>query len=383
MMIKAFMSNKYSKLAQVVKVLGVTCLFLGAGYPLMAQKKKGETDWANESLKGRVKEMKIRGFRADAGPDKMVLKGAMIHTTTKSYTDHGYLLESTSSIGGNSINGIKIPYRSARIVYKYDKNDNLLGSCSYNTYNQLEDSSIHVVDEMGNRMIWKIFKGNGVQEWEYVSEYDNTGHLLETSDYHWGKLIMRHTYRNNDYGKCIMQSDYGPDARLVSKKTFSYDDRWNKIEETAFKGNGSFDVRHTYKYDGLNRMIEEREYASDLSEQCTLLKNTYDNEGNVIHIEQYDERGKLVYEGKFDSHGNHLSDISYNADGSIREKVTAQYKYDAYDNEIEEILKLAERMSAIHSVYNYDYDMTGNWVKKTVYEDGEPVRIAEREISYY
>jgi hypothetical protein len=63
--------------------------------------------------------------------------------------------------------------------------------------------------------------------------------------------------------------------------------------------------------------------------------------------------------------------------------VTAEYKYDSYGNEIEELLRLAERVPPIKSVYKYDYDYMGNWIKKTVFEDGEPVRTTERDLQYY
>jgi hypothetical protein len=336
-----------------------------------------------EDLRGKVQKMTIRGFRAIAGPQGTALKGSLVHTTVKEYNLAGYLLESTSSIGGNKIGTYTMPYRSARIAYKYDNHNNLLSSCSYNTQGQLEDSSVHEVDKMGNRLIWKIFKRNGFLDWEYVSEYDNTGNLLESNDYHRKQLETRHTYRYNDNAKCVMESDYDPDGRLVLKKVNKYDEEWNKIEVVDYNGNGSFNSRHTYVYNQWGKPIEEREYKTDGSEKCTKILNNYDNKDNLIEIKQYDENGKLLYLGKFDQYHNHLADITYNLDGSIREKVTAEYKYDAYGNELEELLKLAERVPAIKSIYKYEYDYMGNWIKKTVFEDGEAVRMSERELVYY
>ena len=364
-----------------MRLFVATCILAGLSFSSFGQDKKN--DLAAEDLRGKVQAMTIRGFRAQAGLAGSVLKGNLVHTTIKKYNTNGYLLESTSSIGGNKIGNIDMPYRSAKIVYKYDKYNNLLSSCSYNTEGKLVDSSIHEVDKMGNRIIWKIFKGNGYQEWEYVSEYDNTGNLLETNDYQWSKLIARHTYRYNDNSKCVMESDYNPDGRLNLKRQFRYDENWNKVEEIEFNGNGSYHARRTFGYNQWGKAVEEREYLTDGSEEHTKVLKEYDTEDNVIEIRQYDIKGKLVYLGKFDKHNNHLADITYNADGSIREKVTAEYKYDAFGNEIEELLRLAERVAAIKSTYKYEYDFMGNWIKKTVFEDGEPVRIAERDLVYY
>lgn len=347
------------------------------------EKTNKKTDWQAEDLQGKVKSMTIRGFRAQPGPQGSVLKGSLVHTTHKQYNPNGYLLESTSAIGGNKIGNYTMPYRSAKISYRYDKYNNLLGSSSYNTKGQLEDSSVHEVDKMGNRIIWKIFKGNGYQEWEYISEYDNTGNLLEINDFHWGKLEVRHTYRYDENNKCSMESDYDPDGKLREKKLHKYDDEGNRIETIDFNGSGSFNARHTYAYNQWHNVIDEREYKIDGADRHTKILKEWDNQDNLIELKQYDEDGKLVYVGKFDKYGNHLADITYGPDGHIREKVTAEYKYDAYGNETEELLKLAERVPAIKSVYKYEYDYMGNWIKKTVYEDGDPVRLTERDLEYY
>ncbi len=367
---------------KVNKLIVYLVLTLGIVYTTNAQDKKN--DWTAEDLKGKVKKMTIRGFRAEPGPNSSAIKGRLVHTTVKTYTESGYLLESISSIGGSSVGkGPELPFRSAKIVYKYDKYNTLVGSCSYNTQGQLEDSSIHEVDERGNRIIWKIFKGNKVQEWEYISEYDNTGNLLETNDYHWGQLITRHTYRYNDHNKVTMESDHGPDGRLQGRRVMKYDENWNKIEMTEFDGSGNFVSKHTYFYNDYNWVIEEREYLTDGVEKYTRIVTDYDNLGNVSELHQYDENGKLIYYGKFDKFKNHLADITYAPDGRIREKITAQYKYDSYGNELEELLQLSEKSPVIKSIYKYEYDVEGNWIRKTVFEDGEAVRIAERDLEYF
>lgn len=347
------------------------------------ESKDKKNDWVAEDLRGKVQSVTIRGFRAEGGIQGSVLKGSLIHTTVKKYNNSGYLLESTSSIGGNKIGTYTMPFRSARIAYKYDKYNNLLSSCSYNTQGRLEDSSVHEVDKLGNRIIWKIFKGDGTQEWEYVSEYDNAGNLLEVNDYHWSKLISRHTYRYNDDSKCTMEGEYEPDGRLKMKKMNKYDEKGNKMETIDFNGSGNFNARHTYGYNDWGNVIEEREYKEDGSDRHTKILREFDNQDHVIELRQFDENGKLIYLGKFDKYDNHLADITYGPDGSVREKVTAEYKYDAYGNETEELLKLAERVPATKSVYKYEYDYMGNWIKKTVFEDGDPVRMTERDLVYY
>jgi hypothetical protein len=362
-----------------MRIFAATLLLVSFALTSHGQKN----DLNAEGLKGKVKSVTTRGFRAVAGIQGTVLKGSLVHTTIKKYDYAGYLLESTSSIGGNKVAGVEMPYRSARIAYKYDNQHNLVSSCSYDTRGNLQDSSLHFVDKRGNRVYWQIYKGNGYQEWEYITEYDNAGNLLESNDYYRSKLLTRHMYRYNDQGQCITENELNPDGTLKLKKIFSYDADGNKSEALEFNGNGSFSIRHTYLYNSMRLVIEEREYLVDASDVYSKILTTYDAEGNMIELKQYNDKGKMIYYGKLDKYGNHLSDIGYNPDGSIHDKITAQYKYDEFGNELEEYLYFSQGGYAVKSTYKYVYDMDGNWVKKTVWEDGEPVRIAERDIDYY
>jgi hypothetical protein len=363
--------------------LFLTGLTFAAHGQLPVEVATSTNDLRAEGLRGKVKSITTRGFKAEPGIQGTVLKGNLVHTTIKKYNAAGYLLESTSSIGGNTINGKMLPYRSARIVYRYDNHNNLTGSCSYDTYGRLQDSSIHFVDKMGNRIYWQIYKGNGFQEWEYISEYDNAGRLLETNDFHHKKLLTRHTYKYNERGECVLENDLNPDGTLKSKKLYKYDPNGYKTESEEWSGNGSFLVRHTYQYNAMGKVIEDREYKQDGVEKYSKITTEYDSEGNVTGVKQYAENGKILYAGKMDKYGNHLSDIGYNPDGSVHDKITADYKYDEYGNEIEELLNYGDGSAPARSTYKYVYDMDLNWIKKTVWEDGKPVRVTEREIDYY
>lgn len=371
----------------MMRVLTATILLTGIWGVSHGQDLKKQAAVANdlkaEGLRGKVKVITTRGFRASKGVQATVLKGALVHTTIKKYNAAGYLLESTSSIGGNSIGGKDMPYRSAKIVYKYDNHYNLVGSCSYDTYGKLQDSSIHFVDKMGNRLYWQIYKGNGYQEWEYISEYDNAGNLLETNDFHYSRLQTRHTYKYNDRGECAVENDLNPDGTLKARRLFKYDAQSNKIESEEWNGNGSFSVKHTYRYNAMNKVVEDREYKEDGVDKYSKILTDYDAEGNVIEIKQYGENGKMMYMGKMDKYGNHLADVGYNPDGSVHDKITAEYRYDEYGNEIEEVLNYSDGSPLVKSTYKYEYDMDLNWAKKTVWEDGDPVRVTEREIEYY
>jgi len=346
-----------------------------------ALRAQDKTDVANEGLKGSVRTMTVKGFSAETVNGR-TKKSFPIATTIKRFNQQGMLTETVSGTGYDTVVVKGTNIRGARIAYKYDEQNNLVSSMSYFTDGRLSDSSTHEVDKMGNRTFWKIYRGNGSIAWEYVREYDNVGNLLEINDYHNGKLETRHTYRYNDNSKCIKESDYDEYGRLKVEQVMKYDERGNRTEMTEYNTADGSEVRHYYKYNAAGKCTEEYEYATATAKKYKKTLNFYDQQNNLIEIKQYAENGVQLYEGRFDSYGNHLADIAYNPDGSLHDQITAEYKYDSRGNEIEEMLHYTDGASAA-SISKYEYDMANNWIKKTVFEDGEATRLIEREIEYY
>jgi len=332
-----------------------------------------KTDLASEGFKGNIKSIAIRGYSAETVDGKTV-RGWPITTTIKRFNPHGFLTETISGTGRDTIPVKGTNVKGARIVYKYDDLDVLLSTSSYYTDGKLDDSSTHEVDKMGNRTFWKIYKAGGLLNWEYVREYDNVGNLLEINDYHQGHLETRHTYRYNDQSKCTKESDFDENGRLKWEENTKYDDRGNKTEAISFNTADGKETRRYFKYNEKNKPIEEDEYGAENTKKFKKTINNYDSQGNVIEIKQYAENGVQIYEGRFDKYGNHLADIAYNEDGSLHDKITAEYKYDSRGNETEEALHYTDG-SGTTSISTYEYDRENNWIRKTVFEDGEATRV--------
>jgi hypothetical protein len=339
------------------------------------------SDVISEGLKGNVKSIITRGYSAET-VNGQTKKSFPIATTIKEFNDRGLLTQTISGTGRDTVPVKGTTVRGARLVYHYDHLDNLVSSCSYYPNGNINDSSIHEVDKMGNRTFWKIFKGGGTLVWEYIKEYDNVGNLLETNDYHYGRLETRHTYRFDDNSHCIKESDYDENGKLKWEETLKYDANGHKTEVLDFNTIDGTEVRHYFKYSDMGKPIEEDEYGAENSTKFKRTLNFYDEAGNIIEIKQYSENGVQIYEGRFDRYGNHLADIAYNEDGSLHDKITAEYRYDTKGNEIEEALHYTDGTGAT-SISKYQYDAMNNWVKKTVFEEGEATRLIEREITYY
>lgn len=102
-------------------------------------------------------------------------------------------------------------------------------------------------------------------------------------------------------------------------------------------------------------MNEKNEYVDG----SVYLKTTYkhDNNGNIIELISF----------KDNSIWYHYS-YCYDNNGNIVESYT--------------IINRGEASNYIQ-VYTYEYDEHKNWIKKSVYDNGNPIILEEREIVYW
>lgn len=245
------------------------------------------------------------------------------------------------------------------------------------------DSASYKVDTRGNRIDWNTYKGDGTVEWNYNREYDNQGNLIETNEYYKGKLRNRHTYKYNANLDIVEENFFEGEGRLKLKEVFSYDDKHNITEVMDYDHTGNFRARYTYAYDGKGNQTEEREYTAEKSKKHRKIVTKYDKDNNVSEVSEFTDQGKLTYQCKLDKWGNHISDITYNPDGTILEKVTQKIKYDAKGNQVENERFLADGKADMRKRFVYTYDKLGNWFLKITYENNKPVRITERFIDYF
>lgn len=358
----------------------VAFILTSLSFTVSAQQTR-TSDLISERLRGPVQSVLIKGYKGAVVSGRPT-NGRLLHTTLKVYNSNGYLTETSFKIGFDTIAGRSVRNKSSQAYYRYDDNGYLIGSVSYNDDGSIRDSSVQEVDKMGNKTDWIIYDKKRKRKWQYTSEYDNAGNLLETTEYNDGELTQRHMYRYNENNQRIMERQFNSDNVMVWSETFAYDKQGNKTEVADFNGNGSFRAKYTYIYNEKGKPIEEHIFNKDNSDRFEKVLTKYDEEGNPIEIKQYDENGTLSYMGRLDKWGNHLSDVEYNADGTVKNKLASGFKYDEEGNEREEYNRFVDGShSKITS--SYVYDQFGNWVRKVVMEDGEMNRVVERYITYY
>lgn len=174
-------------------------------------------------------------------------------------------------------------------------------------------------------------------------------------------------------------------GNFVSKFNYKYDNKGDKIEEKLYNPDGSLTQKSTYEYDESGNQIVESRYNStgSLTQKFTY---EYDNNGNLSLGNGYNSNGRLW--GKFryayDDRSNLIEESMYNQDNKLSWKFT--YKHDDKGNQIEmNYYNYIQDTSFLEkTIYKYgDYDITGNWLKKTTFENDKPKGITERKIEYY
>jgi hypothetical protein len=215
-------------------------------------------------------------------------------------------------------------------------------------------------------------KGNEI-EW---NKYETEG----GSSYITNKWICK----CNKKGDRIEEIHYNPDGSLGEKFTFKYDDKGNQIEKSWYNSkcnNGSLYFKFTYKYDNKENQIEENCYYPD-GNLFDKWFYKYNDHGNMIEDSYHNPNGSLIYKDiyMYDDYGNMIEENCYNPD--LCNKVT--YNYDDKGNQIERCdYALENSLYYDKKTYKYDYDNTGNWIKKTYFKNGIPQTITVREIVYY
>lgn len=208
----------------------------------------------------------------------------------------------------------------------------------------------------------------------------------------------------------------------LDKSIFLFNEVGNLIDFSIYDPTSNYNHSNRYLYDEKGNMIEKTKCYSDGKLDSKQI-NKYDDKGNLIEKKEFNSAGLHVYKWffKYDERGNEIEQIFNNADGfGVSSKATSKYDeksnltevnlfnfgeltwkhnyvHDDRGNVIwKGIYKILNNNSDKNNVldeeisYKYDYDKTGNWIKKTKlimgspeFPDGFPHILTEREIEYY
>jgi hypothetical protein len=246
-----------------------------------------------------------------------------------------------------------------------DKKNKVIKSMITKTYNA----------KLENGEFQKATSPNTVMQ----ENYDPGEYLLSVLQYNYdGELFSTTSLVRNEKKQLVQYKVTYQGAVVGENITYKYDPKGNRIESIDSL------IKYTYKkyYDGKNKLIravgydnysvldETQVYNYNIPEQS--LTVNYFNPQNVLYR-------KLFY--KYDKDENPLERIDYDKGDIVFNKTIS--KYNKNNDIIEDNV-----VGAWTSIFQYDYNLNNNWVKrtKTIYFKNpvfETYEIVEREIAYY
>ena len=190
---------------------------------------------------------------------------------------------------------------------------------------------------------------------------------------------IKHIYNKevlfNLDGNKIEQNDYIPDGTLANRTVFLYRKEvlveYNNYDSQGMLfGTGKYELNEDEKVSRLNYKTSDGRY--NWSESYL-----YDKHGNLTEVRRFKTEEvidtKEVY--VFDEKSN-VKTSEFHKEGQLISK--NDYNYDEEGNFNE--LKYSD--TSVYT-YKYNYDEKGNWIKKIVFENGNPSGILTREIEYF
>lgn len=246
-----------------------------------------------------------------------------------------------------------------------------------------------------NNLVWQRTVYNDSEEHysETSNEYDEEGRLLSslyefsdpTTPYYAGST---YTYRYNEYGDLAEEywKDTYSDEFSSSEYEYQYDDRgrivWRSCRSDANNAMGIGDSEGYYTYDDEDRVIESREFWSDVwgdsGEQYT--QTEYYADGTVSRRrststsgyeseEAYNEQGQLTaaettYDGgnyityvavEYDEHGKEVRRSVHSNDKSMDDAYVYSYSY-SY-NVFGDMVEYYDGYNGKRTSYSYTYGL--------------------------
>ncbi len=263
-----------------------------------------------------------------------------------------------------------------RYKYEYDKFRNLTQTTIY-----FNDSSFFIrkLNYAYDSVLYTAmsFYSDRINDYNYtVNEYDSSRYLIETKDfgvygenyttkyYYTSSHKLRETRVHYPYvwekvGKTIQDKKDKIGVEILQEERI-YDSNDNLIElrkynPNAYRTEVALGRKEFYKYDKLNRKIEEN--YSDTPTSKRLFRDF-----------KYDEAGLLTQE-RFVKNSNEILNSS-------------EYLYDRNRN-LTELCYFREGSVKSTARFQYKFDKSNNWVEQLKIVDGQPLYLRKRTIIYY
>ncbi|MBS9766542.1 MAG: hypothetical protein KGV44_03245 [Flavobacteriaceae bacterium] len=242
----------------------------------------------------------------------------------------------------------------------------------------------------------EIEKGQRQEDWYYKCFFDKNGNQIKVAYYNndgstWCERFLIYDERNN----IVSNINYSNNS-IDTAEIYEYDELGILIKKSSYFGDRIYKYIYEYKK---NNIILEHCYISDKYENINNKYDgfefcKYDNRGNLIEIKKCaneeiilgdDTRVKKgeffrKYTYEYDDCDNTIKMTNYNPDNTINEQQFYEY------NELRDMMRknrVFETKKEELTIFEYEYDNVGNWIKEIRYDNNIPTAIRERTFEYF
>jgi hypothetical protein len=240
---------------------------------------------------------------------------------------------------------------------------------------------VYGYDKKGSQIGRSLFSQNNTLLEKYIFQYDTAKRITDSIRLDsYGNVIMKCTWQYDREGRRTKTRLFWNDS-LVHTKEFEYNKKGKLIRETKNPAPGNDPNLIVYSYDAKgNRIMVDKHFTDEQADRKELY--VYDSSGNIVGCTYLakDEKNKVEITRIFDKRKKMIEQVRYEA-GVIYNRYI--YKYDDKGNELETDIYNGSDKIPYHMTWKYEYDKNGNWIQKTLFENGMPGETIKREIEYY
>jgi len=311
---------------------------------LLASSAQAKTDWEEDGLKGKVKEVRTYNVKEKPGS----LEKASIRRIIK-YDKNGNRLLEKHYNEYDEEDGVM----TSKLVYKYKKRKNGIERLEYDQYNTLIEKTLFNKDRIKVEDEDYIYGVN--YRWRTVNKYDQNGKIIQETKYLNDSLCEVATYKYDEKGNITEESHSDSPTRWENRKFINTYENGNLVELSEFDYAGKLKYRTVYKYNDKKKCIEETVYDSN-GEMCSLLQNKYNDAGKKIESTHYVTGNELMQMDVYiiDEIGKTSVSLRYDPDGELGR--IAVSKLDDKGNALETNIYVGyDKIFYFGSIIEYDY----------------------------
>lgn len=311
---------------------------------LLARSAQAKTDWDEDGLKGKVKEVRTYNVKEKAG----TLEKASIRRKIK-YDKNGNRLLEEHYNEYDEEDGVM----SAKLIYKYKKKKNQIERTEYDQNKYLIEKTLFDSNRIKLEDEDYIYGVN--KRWKTVNKYNANGKIIKETKYLNDSLCDIVTYKYDEKGNITEESHSNSPTRWENRKYENSYENGNLVEISEFDFAGNLKYRTVYKYNDKKKCIEETVYDSN-GEMCSLLQSKYNDVGKKIESTHYVSNNELMQMDVYiiDEIGKTSVSLRYDSDGELGR--IAVSKFDEVGNAIETNIYVGyDKIFYFGSILEYEY----------------------------